>query len=176
VAQGAAIHAAILEARQTGGQSRLAQTVIRRLSSVTAIDVNSHALGVEVTDTQNRKTKYNHVMIPRNTAIPHTVTQKFTTTSSNQQRIHVRILQGEVQAIDACTIIGDFRITDLPPNLPAGSPVEVTYAYESNGRIVASAKELTKNREAKIEIVRDSGLNDNGLEAFEKLAREYIVE
>ena len=176
VAQGAAIHAAILEARQTGGQSRLAQAVIRRLSSVTATDVNSHALGVEVTDPQNRKLKFNHVMIPRNTEIPHTVTQRFTTTSPNQQRIHVRILQGEVSQVDACTLIGDFRITDLPPNLPAGSPVEVTYAYESNGRIVATAKELTKNKEANIEIVRDTGLSDNGLEAFEKLAREYIVE
>lgn len=176
VAQGAAIHAAILEARHTGGQSRLAQAVIRRLSSVTAIDVNSHSLGVEITDPSNKKAKYNHIMISRNTAIPHTAKQRFTTTSPNQQRIHVRVLQGEASAIDACSLIGDFRITDLPPNLPAGSPVEITYQYESTGRIVAHARELTQNKEAHIEIVRDSGLNDSGLEAFEKLAREYIVE
>ena len=115
-------------------------------------------------------------MISRNTAIPHTATQRFTTTVANQRRIHVRVLQGEVSDVDACSLIGDFRITELPPNLPAGSPVEITYSYESNGRIVAAARELTQDRQASIEIVRDSGLNDNGLEAFEKLAREYVVE
>ena len=116
-------------------------------------------------------------MIPRNTAIPFSKTQKFTTTVPNQQRIHVRILQGEVDEVDACTLIGDFRIVDLPPNLPQGSPVEISYNYDANGRIHASARELTGNREASTEIVRDSGMNEfNVEEAFQSLAREYQVE
>jgi molecular chaperone DnaK len=176
VAQGAAIHAAIIEARETGGSSRMAQAVIRRLRSVTATDVNSHSLGVEVTDTKDRAKKFNHVMIPRNTPIPYKVSQRFVTNVPNQQRIRVRLLQGEVSDIAACTVIGDFQITDLPPNLPVGSPVELTYSYDANGRILASARELTGNKAAQTEIVRDSGLNDTGLDAFEQLAREYQVE
>ena len=50
VARGAAIHAAILEARLTGGESRMSKAVINRLRAVTTSDVNSHSLGVKVTD------------------------------------------------------------------------------------------------------------------------------
>ena len=177
VAQGAAIHAAILEARATGGESRMAQAVIRRLRSVTASDVNSHSLGVEIRDPYDRTKKLNHIMIPRNTAIPFTVNQRFTTTVPNQQRIHVCLLEGEASDVDACTRIGDFRIVNLPPNLPAGSPLELTYRYDSSGRIHASALELTGNNEASTEIIRDSGLTDINLdEALASLSREYQVE
>jgi molecular chaperone DnaK len=176
VAQGAAIHAAILEARETGGASRMAQAVIKRLRAVTATDVNSHSLGVEITDVGDRKSKSNHIMIPRNTPIPYTISQRFVTNVPNQNRIRVRLLQGEVPDISACTVIGDFQITNLPPNLPVGSPVELTYSYEANGRIVAEARELTGNRQASAEIVRDGGVSDTGLELFEQLAREYQIE
>ena len=115
-------------------------------------------------------------MIPKNTPIPKLVTQRFTTNVANQQRIRVRVLQGEVPDISACAVIGDFQITELPPGLPVGSPVEITYSYEADGRIKAEARELTGNRQAHLEIVRDSGLTDAGLEAFEQLAREYHVE
>jgi molecular chaperone DnaK len=176
VAQGAAIHAAILEARESGGTGRMAQAVIRRLRNVSATDVNSHSLGVEITDTVDRAKKSNHIMIGRNTPIPHRVIQRFQTNVPNQQRIRVRLLQGEVPDVTACTVIGDFTITNLPPNLPQGSPVELTYSYDADGRIRAEARELVGNRQASTEIVRDGGVSDAGLEAFEQLAREYQVE
>lgn len=176
VAQGAAIHAAILEAKETGGESRMAQTIISRLRSVNTSDVNSHSLGVKITDPGDKQRKINHIMIPRNTQIPHSVKQRFVTTSPNQQRIHVYVLEGEVLDPAACTLIGDFQIVDLPPNLPAGSPVEVSYSYDANGRIHATALELTGQRSASTQIVRDAGLDDQGLEAFMRLAKEYQVE
>ncbi len=177
VAQGAAIHAAILEARATGGESRMAKSVINRLRSVSAIDVNSHSLGVEITDPNDRKKKMNHIMIPRNTAIPCLVNQRFSTTVPNQQRVHVKLLQGETHDVDGCTLIGDFRILNLPPNLPAGSPVELTYKYDANGRINATARDLIGNNEAATQIVRDSGLTEGNVEdAFETLTKSYTVE
>jgi len=176
VAQGAAIHAGILEARATGGAGTLGQAVLKRLKSVHATDVNSHSLGIKITDPNNRERKINHIMIQKNSAIPCEVSQRFVTNSANQQRIHVCILEGDATDPDACTTIGDFRIVNLPPNLPAGSPVEVTYKYDKNGRISATAKELTGNIEAKTEIVRDSGLNDENVNSFEALAQGYTVE
>lgn len=177
VAEGAAIHAAILEARETGGSSRMAQAVISRLKSVTTSDVNSHSLGVKVTDPQNRDRKINHVMIPRNTAVPVRKSQRFVTNTDNQERVHVEILEGEAADPAACTLIGDFRVFNLPANLPKGSPVELTYEYDANGRIHASARELQGNSSASTEIVRESGLDDASLtEAFERLARDYKVE
>jgi molecular chaperone DnaK len=177
VAQGAAIHAAILEARATGGESRMAKMVINRLRNVSATDVNSHSLGVEITDPNNRSRKMNYIMIPRNTPIPFKVAQRFSTTVQNQQRVHVRLLQGETEDIDACTLIGDFRISKMPSNLPAGSPVELSYQYDANGRIHASAKELTGNNQATAEIVRDGGLSEGNVDdAFESLTKQYTVE
>ena len=176
VAQGAAIHAAILEARATDGTSKLGQMVRKRLQSVQASDVNSHSLGIEISDPNNRTRKINHVMIPRNTAIPYSISQRFVTNVPNQQRVHVKLLQGEASDVNACTLIGDFRVNNLPPNLPAGSPVEITYQYESTGRIVAKARELTGGVESQAEIVRDSGLSDSNVDAFEVLARDYNVE
>jgi molecular chaperone DnaK len=73
-------------------------------------------------------------------------------------------------------VIGDFHITNLPAGLPKGSPIEISYSYEADGRIKAEARELTGNRQAQLEIVRDSGLSDVGLDAFEALAREYQIE
>lgn len=176
VAQGAAIHAAILEARQTGGDSRLGKAVITRLRSVGMSDVNSHSLGVKITDPNNRERKLNHIMIPKNTSIPNSVTQRFVTNSPNQQRIHICVLEGDATDPDACTVIGDFRIVGLPPNLPAGSPVEVTYAYDKNGRIEIQAKELAGGKAGQIEIQRAAGLDDAGVSTFETLLKDYVVE
>lgn len=175
VAQGAAIHAAILEARATGGDSRMAKAVIKRLRAVSASDVNSHSLGVAITDPIDRTRKFNHILIPKNTEIPHKITQRFKTNVPNQQRIHVLLLQGDARDITACTQIGDVVI-NAPPNLPAGSPLEFTYEYDSTGRILAHARELTGNREARTEIVREGSLSDAGRDAFETLARDYLVE
>ena len=115
-------------------------------------------------------------MIPRNSQIPYNISQKFVTNSANQKTIHVYILEGDATDPDACTQIGDFQIVGLPANLPAGSPVEVTYSYDANGRIGAVAKELTGNRVATTEIVRASGLSDQGVNNFELLAKDYQVE
>ena len=175
VAQGAAIHAAILEAKATGGESRMAKMVINRLRSVQTSDVNSHSLGVKITDPNNRSRKINHIMIPKNTSIPFNVKQKFVTTTANQQRIHVTVLEGDAMDPDACEQIGDFYITGLPLNLPAGSPVEVTYSYDSSGRINCTAIELTSRKAASTEIVR-GGLQNNDVDLFEVLARDYHVE
>ena len=177
VAEGAAIHAAILEARAGGGDSRMAQAVINRLRSVQTTDVNSHSLGVKVRDPNDKSRKINHIMIPKNTPVPHAKSQRFVTNSQNQQRVHVEVLEGEASDPDACTLIGDFRVFNLPENLPSGSPVELTYHYNSSGRISATAKELVGNNEATTEIVRDSGLDESDLtSALERLTKEYQIE
>ncbi|MGE0376175.1 MAG: Hsp70 family protein [Planctomycetaceae bacterium] len=176
VAQGAAIHAAILEAKAAGVDSKMTKGVVKRLKAVSTVDVNSHSLGVKISDPNNKARKINHIMIPKNTALPYKVSQQFVTNSQNQQRIHVCVLEGDAADPDACTTIGDFRVYDLPANLPAGSPVEITYEYDKNGRIHAEAKEVTSNKAAHTEIVRAQGLNVDGVDSFERLAREYTVE
>ncbi len=90
VAEGAAIHAAILQARFGDKNSAVVEAVQKRLNSVKTSDVNSHSLGIKISDPKDRTRKINHIMIPKNTPVPHSVTQRFGTNSDNQQRIHVK--------------------------------------------------------------------------------------
>lgn len=176
VAQGAAIHAAILEARHSDGKGRAAESLTRRLRSVTTRDVNSHSLGVEVSDPKNPRKKRNHIMIPRNTLLPTSTRRRFQTTTTNPRSIHVRLLEGEAPDVSGCTFIGDFRLIGLPRDLPRGSPVEIVYGYDDLGHIHVTLKELTGNRAAHVDIAWSHGLDDQALEALTRLAAAYKVE
>ena len=177
VAEGAAIHAAILQARNGVNTGGIVDVVQKRLNSVKTTDVNSHSLGIKISDPKDKTRKINHIMIPKNSPIPHNVKQRFGTNTDGQQRIHVEILEGDAIDPAACELIGDFRITNLPQSLPKGSPIEITYSYDGSGRISATAKELTGNNQASAEIVRDSGLNEGQItDALSTLQNEYDVE
>lgn len=177
VAEGAAIHAAILQARNGVNTGGIVDVVQKRLNSVRTTDVNSHSLGIKISDPKDRTRKINHIMIPKNSPLPNNVKQRFGTNSEGQSRIHVEILEGDAIDPAACELIGDFRITNLPASLPKGSPIEITYSYDGSGRISATAKELTGNNAASAEIVRDSGLNEGQItDALVTLQNEYDVE
>lgn len=176
VAQGAAIHAAILEARQEGADGVTGQAVIGRLRAISTSNVNSHSLGVEVTDRDDAAKRWNHIMIPRNTPVPCQVTQRFVTNTDNPRAIHIRLLEGEVSNVESCTVIGDFRVVDLPPGLAAGSPIEVRYGYDRSGHIKVSARELVGDTEASVEIHWTDGVDDTALTEFTRLARDYDVD
>ena len=175
VAQGAAIHAAILEAKHRGSGSDLADKVRKHLENVKQDDVNSHSLGVIV---RNPKTGVanNHVMIPRNTRLPVEVKQVFNTIEAGQVRATVRVLEGDAPDPDACSLIGNCSITDLPAQLPKGAPVEVTYAFDTDGRVKVRARDKTGGREATIEIQRRGGLDDKQIDGYTALASQYLVE
>ena len=177
VAEGAAIHAAILQARHGNSGDSIVEAVQKRLNAVRTSDVNSHSLGIKITDPKDKSRKINHIMIPKNTPVPHSVSQRFGTNSVNQQRIHVEVLEGDAVDPTACEMIGDFRVFNLPANLPKGSPLEITYSYDSSGRFSAKARELTGNNEASTEIVRAGGMSETQVtDALETLSQEYEIE
>ncbi len=176
VAQGAAIHAAILEAKATDGHGRLSPALLKRLRAITTTDVNSHSLGVEISDSRDPNLKHHHVMIPRNSRLPCGTKKQFVTTTETPENIVIRLLQGEVSDVAACTYIGDVRISQLPKALPAGSPVEVVYSYDHRGHITVAAKELTGGGSAAVEIAWDGALDKHAIETLRQLARQYHVE
>ncbi len=176
VAQGAAIHAAILEVRETGGTGAVSAGVLKRLSSISSIDVNAHSLGIEITDPADRTRKLNHIMIPRNTPLPAGFRQRFVTNTANPSGILVRLLEGETKDAAGCTFIGDFRIAGLPPNLPAGTPVEVSYRYDENRCIHVDARELVGQNQSSCEIRWTTNVQSLSVHAMTTLARDYRVE
>jgi len=175
VAQGAAIHAAILEAKHRGEDSALAAKVRKMLGAVRQENVNSHALGVVTIDPKTGVGK-NHVMIPRNTRLPVQVQQIFQTNKDNQSRVSIQVLEGDAPDPMACSLLGKCRVRDLPENLRKGSLVEVDYAFDDAGRISVTAREKTSGKEATIDIERRSGLNDEEVDAYARLAAEYQIE
>jgi molecular chaperone DnaK len=175
VAQGAAIHAAILEAKYRGTDSELAERVRKHLTDIKQENVNSHGLGVVVR--HPKKEKYiNHVMIPRNTKLPVETRQIFKTGHESQKRINVKVTEGDAPDPAAVTLIGNCYVTDLPEGIPEGSPVEVTYSFDTSGRVHVKARDLTSGKEAAIHIDRSGGLSEDQVDAYSRLASEYKVE
>jgi molecular chaperone DnaK len=165
VARGAAIHAAIMAARgdSTDDQAGLPPELLEEFGQVVEINVNSHSLGIEVKQNQDR---VNDVLIPKNTQLPTAASRVYRTVVENQPRVRAKVLQGEASQADACISIGECWIEGLPPNLPKFSPVQVRCGVGSNGLIDVMALDMTSGKMARAEIHRSSGLSD------EELARE----
>lgn len=175
VAQGAAIHAAILEAKFRGAESELAEKVRKHLAVVKQENVNSHGLGVVARNPKTGKS-VNHLMIPRNSRLPAEKRQVFHTSHEGQRRVNVKVMEGDAPDPKACSMIGNCYIYDLPDNLPKGAPIEVTYSFDTSGRVKVSAKDVTGGKEARIEIERSGGLNEAQIDGYSNLASHYQVE
>ncbi len=150
VARGAAVHAGICAARAA------AKTIpVSPLGEFVEINVNSHALGVEV---RKANEKINDKLIKKNTQLPATETRIYRTVTDGQAKVRIRILQGDAQQASACISVGECWIEGLPPDLPMGSPVQVKCSIGANGRIFVNAQDLTSGKYVRTEIHRPSGL------------------
>jgi molecular chaperone DnaK len=164
VARGAALHAGIVASRSDGGDSDLLEENVRAaLRQVVEINVNSHSLGIEVKQGQDR---LNDTLIPKNTQLPTAASRVYRTVVENQSKVRVKVLQGEASQADACILIGECWIEGLPPSLPNHSPIQVRCGVGSNGLIDVMALDMTSGKMARATIHRSSGLAD------EEIARE----
>lgn len=130
-------------------------------------NVNSHSLGIEGID-QGTMRKTNVILIPRNTPLPAKFQEKFVTKADNQQSIVVQVLEGESSLPSECTAIGRTVIRDLPPGLPKGWPIEVTFEYAANGRLTVSATVPGTQRATVLEIERERGLSNEGISGWKQ--------
>jgi molecular chaperone DnaK len=153
----------------------MGETVRKMLGSVKQENVNSHGLGIVIKQPGTGKL-INHVMIPKNTRLPVSTSQIFQTVQLSQRRVNVQVMEGDAPDPEACSLLGNCRIFDLPESLPKGSPVEVTYAFDTAGRINVTARDKTGGKEASIDIQRQGTLTEDQVDVFSKLAAEYKVE
>jgi molecular chaperone DnaK len=134
-------------------------------------DVNSHSLGIEGVDPETGAPR-SAVLIRRNTPLPARKTREFVTKVAGQASIAVTVLEGESAQPEQCTTIGRTTIRDLPPSLPQGWPIKVTYVYGVNGRLNVLARVPGTDREVKLELERDSGLDAERAARWKKLVQE----
>ena len=159
VSRGAAIFANILAAR--GGEKlNVSDDVAAKLDEIGVVNVNSHSLGVEVFSRKLNK-PMNAFVIPKNHPLPCAKSRVFPLKEAGRQSVTVRVLEGEAPEPDANIQLGECVVTDLPPGLPAKSPIQVRLSCEPNGRVQVMALDMTGGKFAHAAIKRNAGLTED---------------
>jgi molecular chaperone DnaK len=148
VALGAAVQANIL-----GGGSEATQNML-------LLDVNPLSLGIEVAGGVTDK------VILRNSTIPASATQFYTTQIDGQANVAIHVLQGERELAKDCRSLARFDLQGIPP-MAAGIPrVEVKFLIDANGILHVSAREQRSGKEAEIQVQPSYGLTDDQVESM----------
>jgi molecular chaperone DnaK len=161
VSIGAALQAVLLllAEEDVSGEKLLPENTRQQFSSregglIQVTDITSHTLGVVLWD-EGQLEEYVFPMIRKMTAIPASAKNSFGTATANMERAIVRVVEGESSLPSECTPLGICDV-ELPPFLPKGSPVELTYQYNAN-QVLEVAVAAAGNT-AKASIQRNTGL------------------
>jgi Fe-S protein assembly chaperone HscA len=167
VALGAAVQANIL-----GGRSEATKDML-------LLDVTPLSLGIEVAGGVTDK------IILRNSTIPASATQHYTTQVDGQANVAIHVLQGERELAKDCRSLARFDLKGVPP-MPAGMPrIEVKFLIDANGILHVSAREQRSGKEAEIAVQPSYGLTDEQVESMilesfdqaeEDLRQRQIIE
>jgi len=136
------------------------------VKDVVLLDVTPLSLGIETMGSVTTK------LIERNTTIPTSESQVFSTAADNQTAVDIHVLQGEREMAADNKTLGRFQLTDIPP-APRGVPqIEVSFDIDANGIVNVRAKDLGTNKEQSITIQSSSGLSDEEIDNMVKEAEE----
>ncbi len=164
VAIGAAIQGEILSAKKEGRKPE------GEMKDILLIDVIPLSLGIETLGGRNT------VLIEKNSAIPASKTEVFSTATDNQTQVQINVLQGERPMASDNKSLGTFVLDGIPPS-PKGVPqIEVTFDIDASGILNVSAKDKGTGKSQSIRIEGSVGVSDEEVERMKKEAEEHAEE
>lgn len=155
VAVGAAIQAGVL---------------VGEVKDVLLLDVTPLSLGIETLGGVYTK------IIERNTTIPTSKSQVFSTAADNQPSVDIHVLQGEREIAAYNKTLGRFELKDIPPAQRGVPRIEVSFDIDANGIVHVSAKDLGTGKEQKITITSSGGMSKDDIERMVKEAEAHAAE
>jgi len=140
------------------------------VGEVLLLDVTPLSLGIETLGGVMTR------LIERNTTIPTSKKEIFSTAADNQTAVDIHVLQGEREMAKDNRTLGRFQLTGIPP-APRGVPqIEVSFDIDANGILNVRAKDLATNKEQAIQIKSSSGLSEAEIQRMTKEAEEHAEE
>ena len=115
-------------------------------------------------------------LVPRNTTIPVSKSQVFSTAENNQTAVDIHVLQGERPMAKDNKSLGMFRLDGIPPAMRGLPQIEVTFDIDANGIVNVSAKDKATNKEQKITITNSSNLSESDIDKMVKEAEANAAE